>query len=364
MKRVLIIFPDAHLPYSPTILNLAEKLSKRSDLTVLAFPSKQFGRLTNTYIHYLEIPFFINKIYGLVNRFSSVAGLKLLMQIKKYLVRQYLKKISFNEFIVTDPVSLWMIKGVVYNPIHLVSLELTHNTFYYLPKVNLKLTKSLVIQSKERKDALCEAYNKPIFYLQNAPDYLPELEEKQNAPKNRFVFSGTAFPWFGIYHCLEFLLHSPEVNLTIIGKVPENEKVRIEKDYQSLLNAGRLIIEHKYFEPYDMLKELAGFRIGFCFYDLSYAHINNVNYKTAPSGKMFAYFAAGVPVIGIKIPGLMPIEEFNAGILIEDLSPESIKQAVEKVELNYDQMVKGCFKAAKHFCYKTNVEPFISFVLN
>ena len=59
----------------------------------------------------------------------------------------------------------------------------------------------------------------------------------------------------------------------------------------------------------------------------------------------------------------MPIEEFNAGVLIEDLSPESIKQAVEKVELNYDQMVKGCFKAAKHFCYKTNVEPFISFVL-
>ena len=52
----------------------------------------------------------------------------------------------------------------------------------------------------------------------------------------------------------------------------------------------------------EYIKYVSNFRIGFCFYDWNLIK-NDFNYQTAPSGKLFVYLSAGLPVIVCNIPG-------------------------------------------------------------
>ena len=365
MQKILIIFPDPHLPYSPTILNLYESLKDQFNVTILNFENKQFKKIDNPGIQYLRVPFLKKKFFGIINKVSREYGRVVMAYIKRDLVRKFLKEHSFDQFIVTDLISLWMLQGKIDLPIHLVSLELTFNTVNFKAKVEINRLASILIQSKERLDFVAPAFSKPVFYLQNAPVFQPSLLDAKKEPmKNHFIFSGTATAQFGIFQCLDFLLKYPTFKMTLIGNVPDAEKGVIYAKYKNLIEQGKLIIESRYFSSAEMLKEVSKYRIGFCFYDFSFPEIDNINYRTAPSGKMFTYFATGVPVIGVNIPGLKPITDFNAGELIDDLSPDAILAAVESIEMDFDKKVEGCLEAAKYFSFDTRVQPFVEFLMH
>jgi glycosyltransferase involved in cell wall biosynthesis len=232
----------------------------------------------------------------------------------------------------------------------------------YLPKVNLQRIQSLIIQSEERKNILAPHFNGKLFLLQNAPVFNLEMLQKATPRVHQLLFSGTAFERFGVMHCIDFIQTHPNYHLTIIGKVPDLENALIHKKYSQLINEKRLLIEKTYFSTNELIVEMGKYRIGFCFYDFSFPEIDNDNYKTAPSGKMFAYFAAGVPIIGIKIPGLLPIATFNAGVLIDELTTNAIEIALQEIEANYSEMVDGCFKAAMHFSFDNAMQPIASFL--
>ena len=68
------------------------------------------------------------------------------------------------------------------------------------------------------------------------------------------------------------------------------------------------------------------------FYDTRFEFYDRFNFHTVPSGKMFTYLASGVPVICNNLPGLRVVEEFGAGVLIEDLDAGSIRSAIQKIE--------------------------------
>jgi glycosyltransferase involved in cell wall biosynthesis len=363
MQKILILFPDSHLPYSPTILNLYETLKRHFSVTILNFENRQYKKIENPHITYLSIPFFKKKVFGIINRISLAYGMIVMAYIKKQLVKSYLKKYSFDQYIVTDLIGLWMVQDMPVSPIHLVSLELTFNTVYFKGRVDIRKLSSLLIQSKERLDFVAPEYSGPAFYLQNAPVFHHRLMEEKGEPlNNHFIFSGTGSAKFGIFQCLDFLKQYPSFKMTTIGNLPEAERKIILPKYKSLIEEGRLIIDAKYYSAPAMLAEVGKYQIGFCFYDFSFPEINNINYLTAPSGKMFTYFAAGVPVIGVNIPGLKPVVDFRAGLLIDDLAPESIFEAVERIINNYDSMVKGCFDAAMYFSFDARVQPFIEFL--
>jgi hypothetical protein len=279
------------------------------------------------------------------------------------LVKSFLAGKHFDHNIVTDPIGLWMVTGLRIKNIHLLSLELTFNTDYFIKKVNIHTLSSIVIQSKDRLEYLSNDFKGPVFFLQNAPVYKSELVEATIVKKtNHFVFSGTASEQFGIFYCLAFLKKYTDTKMTIIGKVPPTEMETIQRDYTNLIDESRLIIPGKYLEAEDMIREVSQYEAGFCFYDFSFPEINNINYKTAPSGKMFTYFAASVPVIGIDIPGLNPVLEFNAGVLVRNLQPDTLFEAINTIRENYTNMKDGCKKAAAHFSFDSMVIPFIQFL--
>jgi glycosyltransferase involved in cell wall biosynthesis len=84
-------------------------------------------------------------------------------------------------------------------------------------------------------------------------------------------------------------------------------------------------------------------------YDFDHIPRNDFNYLSCPSGKLFNYYAAGLPVLGSDILGLSSAREFNAGILISDLSARSILQAILEIENGYGQLSRNCVRAALHF---------------
>ena len=133
--------------------------------------------------------------------------------------------------------------------------------------------------------------------------------------------------------------------------------------FPELLGEERLKIDTNYLEMDALVEFLKAFRIGFCFYDTRFDFYDRFNYHTAPSGKMFTYFASGVPVICNNLPGLRVVEEFGAGVLIEDLDAGSILSAIQKIEANYDYYAQNCLKAAAHFSFEESLQPFIDELL-
>ena len=76
------------------------------------------------------------------------------------------------------------------------------------------------------------------------------------------------------------------------------------------------------------------------------------------------YLAAGVPVIACNIPAFKFLEEFKAGILIDDYEPATIYNAVKSLEDNYDSLSENCYWAAAHFCFEKNAELFKDYLLS
>ena len=138
----------------------------------------------------------------------------------------------------------------------------------------------------------------------------------------------------------------PEFKMTIKGKVPEDVNIVIKKDYHSLTHSGQLIVNSEFMENDEFITYISDYSIGLCFYDLKDVFFGNFNYRTAPSGKLYKYLAAGVPVIAIDIPGFDDVREYNAGILIDKLDPQSLKNAVDTIVLNYDVYRNNAIKLA------------------
>ncbi|HSC55378.1 MAG TPA: hypothetical protein VLC98_17220 [Phnomibacter sp.] len=363
MKRIAILFPDPHLPYSPTVLNLQKELAKYYSTDIIAFHHKHFGKVNEPFVNYVPLPFLLLKVYGAINKISLTAGRDVLSYIMRLTARSFFRRNNhYDHIIAVDPLSVWMLKDMGLRNVHLLSLELTYNTNDFISKINLASLQSIIIQSKERLQALAPTFKGNVFFIQNAPSFDVSQVKKTKPEKTELIVSGTAIDHFGLYSYLNFIDTYPQYRLTIKGKLIEKEKPKIEKEYGHLLAENRVVINQDYLSDKDLITKIGEYRIGFCFYDFSFKEIDNINYKTAPSGKMFTYFVAGVPVIGNNVPGLFPIRDFSAGQLIDTLEAEEIKKAIDKIELEYDKYVEGCYKAAAYYNFNEAVKPFIEFL--
>lgn len=363
-KTICIIYPDWFLPFSPTTLNLKNELSKTFEVTIVAFYPFTCSFINDPDIKYFKKKMFLFKVFNKILQYIFKVKLysdRYAIWQKIHLFFYFLFK-RYDHLIAIDLISLWFVKYLKKSNIHLLSLELTANTINYKEKVNINQLVSIIIQSETRLEFLTgNNFKGPVFYIQNSPNFNPD--QTHFAPNsNKLIYTGTAIKEFGVLHYLNFLDQFPGYQLFIQGIVHEEEREIIDKKYNHLILQDRLIINSEYLSTADLIDYLSNFRIGFCFYDLSYEAINNFNYLTGPAGKMFTYFAAGVPVIGNNIPGLSPIAQFKAGILIDDLNPSAIINAINEIELNYEFYSANCIKAAQHFDFHANCNKFINYL--
>ena len=363
-RRLLIVFPSEHLSYSPTTLNLYNALDGIFEVTILAPAPLWFGqRIERRRVEYVHIPYWVGRLAASINhRLQKYLGWN--PQLRRRLNAWYLRRAARRhrgaEAVGVDFTGMWVVQQVFARG-QMVSLELDSEDPFF-GHVDFSRVESLVIQTQARYDHFFKDSGVPCFLVQNAPVYLQPPPAGPLADPCDLLFCGTAVPGFGIYRCLDFLMRYPEFRLTIQGAVALEVKQRMERDYARLLSEGRITINTTYLEDMAMTDYLSRFVLGFCCYDLSVPGINNFNYLSAPSGKLFAYYAAGVPVVASDIPGLASVREFGTGVLIPEFTPEAMRAAVETVRSERARMSANCLRAAQHFSFDKAARPWIEFL--
>ena len=367
-KHVCILYPYNYLPYSPTVLNLYDELSRQFQVTIVCVNrhSQNEGGLDSRNI--VQVSYEREALYKATRKLLRL--LRLLgaptpnsdVSLERYLqfraTKRTIAKLKPDHVVAVDIIMLWIAQRILRRPVHLLSLEL--KSMKGIARVDQDLVDSVVIESRKRLTHIFGERAVRAFFVPVSPIYKPIKKPRTN--KKSLLYCGSATGPFGIYTCLHFLSRYPEFVLTTRGRMDQGTFQNIVMCYPRLLDENRLTIESTYLPEEAMLDYISKFRIGFCFYDTRFDKIANFHFFNVTSQKLYRYFTGGVPVVANRLDGLKAVEEFEAGVLIEDMTPESILEAIGRIEQDYDRYVENCFTAAKDLSFDRHVQPFVEYL--
>lgn len=370
-KKILILFEGAHIAYSPTIAQLYGELEKDFEVTIFAQNPGDFSK--NISLPYrLEVykykkgisSYFYRAMFMLKSLVSKEAKQVALISngnfqdyyFRFFRIKQFVNRKQFDKIICVDVKNLLFVNSILKTRSYFLSLELfSHEKL--MPLINTSLIDCVIIQSPMRYEYIFKNKTIRTFYIQNAPVYNAALIKEK---RSGLIYSGTAWAPFGFEYCLNYLKEHNNEQLTVLGTL-KDKLIEENSAFAELLSTKRLIINPNYISDEEVVPFIADFEIGFCFYNFDFDWINTFNYLSAPSGKIFKYLAAGVPVICNKIPGFDFVDEFECGVRLNNFDPNSIEAAVKKIRSNYTHYINGTTKAAEHFSFNKAVKPFLEF---
>lgn len=372
-ENVLILFDASHLAYSPTTLQLHAELIKKYVVTVTALhPDGYTGQEAN-----IENILY-HKCYGVKGRYFYLLLFILWLPFSKdarkfrknkltykdyffkfLFIKKVIKSKKFKRIICVDNSYLFFC-SMLKTKVDFLSLELTVNA-HLVPLVDRSIINCVIIQSKERYEYLFKDEVLETFYVQNAPVYRKSVLKNT---RRALIYGGSTIKILGFYHCLNYLNKYSDEKMVVQGAFFDDDKKRVNKEYQNLLSDNRLTINSEYLENDDVVEYLSNYEIGFCFYyfDDVFMQKHYFNYMSAPSGKMFKYLAAGVPVVCSNISGFQFVKEFECGILIDNLDEETIRNAIQTIRQNYDFYVQNTIRAAEFYDFKKAIQPYLEFI--
>jgi len=372
-ENILIFFDGAHLAFSPTTIQLYDELEKTHHVTIIAQdPEVLNGQKLNNrnvvYYKYFSVPtrhlyWLLFKLLLVFNKEAKkikASGLGHKDYFFTYLfLKKYLKRNKVDRIICLDICNLFFCQ-MLGKKVDFLSLEIGKDLNLW-PMINKDMINCVITQSIERYKFLFNDEKHTVFYVQNAPIYI-EKEIFKN--KKGLIYTGGANNRFGFFHCLDYVKKYSDEILTFQGAILKEDEKRVESEYANILNNGQLVVNRDYIENDGMTDFLSRFEIGFCFYNFDDEFIkkNAFNYQSAPSGKMFKYLAAGVPVVCSDIIGFKFVEEFKCGVLVPNLSEDEIRKAVLRIRADYNAYVENTVKAAKHFSFDNSVSHYLEYI--
>jgi len=345
IPKAFILFPDTWLSYSPSIINLVKVMKENGwEVTLLALHDGSYHRANEIEVIYLQPSQIMRRIVGILKLFSLYRFIALSLLSWKF------SKQKFELVIGVDSLGFLITRIFFNRPIY-YSLHIRKALSSYVIK-KLGISR-VIIQSQERLELEFQNHNyRPsnVWYIQNSPileNTLPSPYRKDKQKFKLIYFGNVARNIYNIENCIEVLFHLPEdFSLTLKGPIANDYQRDLEMIYREFINSGRLIFDSNYLVQDAVVSWLEGFDIGLCFYSESQIISQDPNIISAPSGKLFNYLAAGLPVVGSKILGLRILTEFSAGITLEKQEPEEIGVAVLEIRRTYDKFKLGCREAA------------------
>jgi O-antigen/teichoic acid export membrane protein len=352
--RALIVFPDEWLQYSPSVLNLYNCFREKFDTKIVYVDN---GRFKNEGLadNYKKIgiskfaAYFWRKTLGY--KFYKVLRLLFSLLFIKLFDKRY-------DIVVAIDSSGYVATKIFFNRAIYFSLETETDNYFKIS--SLLGIERLIIQSKERKEYLLGTdTGTEVFYIQNAPILDNEFKPAISVKKKRILYMGNIEFGYGLEQFIECVKElGPEYSLTMKGIKNDKYFNLLQENYKDLIDSGRLIFDFNYVDQSKIIEYTSQFYIGITGYDLELAK-KSFNYFSSPAGKLFNYYAAGVPVIGIDIIGLKSVADFKAGVLVDEVNPEKIKSAIKAIESNYAEFSKNCITASKEFDFKKAFNNFI-----
>jgi glycosyltransferase involved in cell wall biosynthesis len=364
MRHVLVVYPDEWLSYSPTVLNLVRVLEAAFTVTLVAIDDGTFRNraLENDRFKFIRVNTLAAKfLRRLRPLYAVVKAILLLVRLRA----MGSSRQRFDEVIAIDSVGLWVVQRIFPGNCHFLSLELKRDVFFR--RSDKLRVDSVIIQSAERMEALFGTPMPNVHLIQNSPivNRATIADNAKHRFDGRLIFLGNILPAHGVYKILDAIEQEAAGRLTITLKgmlYKPSVKSRIKSRYHHLISSGKICLDESYTRQEDIVSYLNGFSAGFCLYDFDYIPRDDFNYLSSPSGKLFNYYAAGLPVIGSDILGLSSTREFNAGILIQELSARSILRAISEIESGYEQFSRNCIRAALHFDFAEAANRYSSFL--
>ena len=356
-SSVLIVFPDEWLQYSPSVLNLYNCFKDKYETKIVFVDNGRFNN-EGLAVTYKKIQ--ISKMEAYFWR--KTLGYKFYKVLRLLFTLLFIKLFDdrYDMVIAIDSSGYLATKLFFPNTVYF-SLE-TEKDIYY--KLSQKLgIDTLIIQSKERKEFMVgNDQTIEVFYIQNAPMLNEQptlLREKTN---KRILYMGNIEFGYGLEQFIE-CIKDLDISYTLTLKGIKNDKYFnwLQEKYNDIIHSGKLIFDFTYVEQSKIIDYVSQFYIGITGYDLALAK-QSFNYFSSPAGKLFNYYAAGVPVIGIDIIGLKSVKEFNAGVLIDEVIPSNIENAIHTIEKNYKVYANNCLLASEEFNFKKSFDYFIKHV--
>lgn len=357
----LIVFPDPHLLYAPSVLNSISILGENKYKVYVVYAgTKAPSLIPDASIAYISSPSpALPAWLPARHRLSLFLGFIRLSCLCWWFSLRLKPSISIGfdsrGFL---SLRLWSKNAIYY------SLEAKRDV-YHLICLILGVNK-LAIQSYLRKDYLFpESSNVKAWIVPNSPLCSPARPSPPSpAPIAHvsIVYSGSLiwshFP-LSIIQTLEL---NPSYHLTLQGSVNSEMLSLLKNQFSSLFRDRRIIIEDGYMSQKDLILYLSKFDVGLCLYS---EHLRfDFNYQTCPSGKMYNYFQAGLPCLGSDVPGLVDIRNCQAGVLLGDLSPMAIDAGIQNILENYSLYQTGCLEAAKIFDFRSSFLSLLSDSIN
>lgn len=361
--NISIIFPDYNLAYSPTTIGLYTELKSNFLVEVYCIsPSQKNVKIINDInIHYINRLSFFSKFYlflkySILSMFSNLENIDFYRFKRQENIYAVTKKIDKSHLIIAiDTDTYWFYRSKGFNKIIFLSLEIKEKDTL-IEFVRRIPPLACIIQSKIRHNYYFPKNESKFLELPNSMIYksVPKLDMKS---RETIIFNGTALKEFGLISIIEFIKKYSDYSLHILGSINEESKKILSRNLRVSYNSN-------YLENHDMIEEISRYKYGICFYERKYKHINTFNYETAPSGKLFAYLSAGVPVICTNQIGLKFIVDNKCGIQIENSSPENILDAINHIDSNYDLFSENCKELAKKLSFDNYSDKIIEFIKN
>jgi hypothetical protein len=349
MKTLAVLFPDEWIAYSPTVIQLTKVLREDFDVRVYAIDTGKYDNhaLDNSIYHLVHIP-------GFLAAACKAIGIFGLLRIVALALVSYRFARHSAHVIGVD----WggaFAAMLLRRPFHYLSLELYDSRL--LRAMVRVMARTVITQNAERLRHQLMAEDlagKPVFFLPNSPMGPSLVTSTRRPPVQpvKLLYMGNAVPAHGLCAMIRLAeALAGRATLTIKGIISPAMAKRLRGSCSTLVDTGRLCLDDSYLDQVGLPGFVAQFDIGLCLYDIDVIGPRNINYLTAPSGKMHQYFNAGLPVLGTRISGLDPVREFRAGILVDSLDTATLSSAVEKIVHEYECFSAGAIQAAHHYAF-------------
>lgn len=283
--------------------------------------------------------------------FKFLKTMKLLSIVKVILfflkILKNKNKFEYSKIVGVDSLG-YIISRVFYKKVIYYSLEVSKSRLNSLIFSNF-LPELLIIQSTTRLNYLADDFSE-VMLIQNSPIlYGSKFNEKIYTGK--LLYLGNIVKEHGIEICIEALDLMREETLYIKGVGDPSYIDFLKEKYKKLYLNNRFVIDDVYVNQSDLYGFLKNFDVGFCLYDFNEIGVN-FNYQSSPSGKMFNYFMASMPVIGNNIIGLNVVNEHNAGVLLDKICLEDIVNAVSLIKNDYVTLSSNAYVVACRYDYE------------